>query len=239
MKKSILYLLLPFLLAFMPVVPLRADVTTADGRVLTEAQMDSLRLTSDFVIASVCVADPTHWVDDVLGTNGHAFIRLKCPTFGMDFCFSYESESINDQLLRLLQGKLKMGMFCYETNDYIEDYRRWNRRVQEYKLNLPPEAKTRLWEIMDNHVTNQLNLKLDLEKRGCANSLEYFVEKALGKTTIVYDDQADRRMTCIPVNLVNAWLHASINGKPLLTYNRDLVEAEPATWWDTYIWPRH
>lgn len=237
--KPLQILIITFVFAIGLVAPAYADVTAADGTVYTEAQMDSLRLTPDFVTASVCIADPTHWLDDLLGTNGHAFIRLQCPTFDMDYCFSYESESVNNQFSRFLQGKLKMGMFRYTTNEYMEDYHRWNRRVREYTLNLPPEVETRLWEIMDNHVTNRLSLKLDLDKRGCANSLEYFVEKALGKTAIVYDEQADRRMTCIPVNLVNAWLHASVNGVPLLSYNKDLVEAEPATWWDTYIWPRH
>lgn len=200
----------------------------------TEAELDSLRQTEDFVTASICVADPTHWRDDILGTKGHAFIRLQCPTFGMDYCFSYETDSINQHLNRYFMGKLKMGMFCYPTDSYIEDYRVWNRAVHEYVLNLPPLVETRLWEVMDNHVTNKLSLKLDMDKRGCSNSLVYFLEKALAGTPIEYEDGVDLRMLCIPANLLTAWQHASVDGRPLLTYKGALVDAPPVTWWDVY-----
>ena len=54
------------------------------------------RLAPDFVLVSLCVADPVNWKDDALGTSGHAFLRMQCPTFGLDYCFSYEGENVND-----------------------------------------------------------------------------------------------------------------------------------------------
>ncbi|MBR1381854.1 MAG: hypothetical protein IJ554_05205, partial [Paludibacteraceae bacterium] len=53
------------------------------------------RLAPDFVKVSLCVADPTDYKDDALGTSGHAFLRMQCPTFGLDYCFSYEGENVN------------------------------------------------------------------------------------------------------------------------------------------------
>ena len=54
------------------------------------------RQAEDFVIVSLCVADPTDWKDDMLGVLGHAFIRLQCPVFDLDNCFSYECEPLED-----------------------------------------------------------------------------------------------------------------------------------------------
>ncbi len=144
------------------------------------------RLAPDFVLVSLCIADPTDWHDDVLGTTGHAFLRLQCPVFELDYCFSYEGENVNDNLYRYLSGDTKMGMFAVPTDEYIEDYRHWNRSVHEYRLQLPPEAEQRLWEIMDNHLTSGITLRQDLNKYGCAITAVRYVKRALNGTPIIY-----------------------------------------------------
>lgn len=144
------------------------------------------RLAPDFVLVSLCIADPTDYKDDVLGTSGHAFLRLQCPTFGLDYCFSYEGENVNDNLYRYLSGQTKMGMFAIPTDEYLQDYRKWNRSVHEYRLALPPEVEQRLWEIMDDHLTQGIVLRQDLNKYGCAITVVRYVKKALGDIPIVY-----------------------------------------------------
>ena len=144
------------------------------------------RLAPDFVLVSLCVADPTDQSQDYLGITGHAFLRLQCPTFGLDYCFSYESEKIKGQLWDYLTGKLKMGMFAVPTDEYIEDYRIWKRAVHEYRINMPPEAEQRLWEQMDNHMLSEQEMQMDLVKFGCTNTLLRYVERALLPDTIAY-----------------------------------------------------
>lgn len=154
------------------------------------------RLAPDFVLVSLCVADPTDYKDDALGTSGHAFLRLQCPIFGLDYCFSYEGERVNDNLYRYLSGQTKMGMFAIPTNEYLEDYRQWNRSVHEYRLSMPPEAEQRLWEIMDDHITNGITLRQDLNKYGCAITVVRYVKQALAETPIIYaSDEALSQMT--------------------------------------------
>ena len=145
------------------------------------------RLAPDFVKVSLCVADPTDASQDALGTSGHAFLRLQCPTFNHDYCFSYEGENVNDNLYRYLSGQTKMGMFAIPTDEYLQDYRNWNRSVHEYALALPPEAEIRLWEIMDNHLTPGITLRQDLNKYGCAITVVRYIKQALGDTPIEYD----------------------------------------------------
>jgi len=144
------------------------------------------RLAEDFVRVSMCIADPTEFKDDALGVVGHAFLRLKCDYYNLDYCFSYEGERVNYDIMKYLLGQTKMGMFAYPTNEYLEDYRKWNRSVHEYFLDLPPEAETRLWEIMDNHLAKAGSLKHDLYKYGCAITIVHFVKQALNGVQIQY-----------------------------------------------------
>ena len=172
------------------------DLTVAE-RNAAQGFNDTIdRLAPDFVLVSLCVADPTEYHQDALGTSGHAFLRMQCPVFGLDNCFSYEGENVNDNLFRYISGQTKMGMFAYKTDEYLEDYRKWNRAVHEYRLALPPEAEQRLWEIMDNHTTNKVSLRHDLNKYGCAITVVRYVKKALEGMPIVYAQDVEmERMT--------------------------------------------
>lgn len=184
MKRVILNIL--FLAFALTTVGQKQELSVAERNAQMGFNDTINRLAEDFVFVSLMVADPTDWRDDVLGVQGHAFLRLQCPVFDLDYCFSYESESVNTQLFKYAQGKLKMGMFAIPTNEYLQDYWKWNRAVHEYRLNLPPEAETRLWEIMDNKLSRGLSMKLDLSRRGCAISAVHFVKAALQDIPIVY-----------------------------------------------------
>lgn len=192
------------------------------------------RTADDFVTVSLCVADPTNFRDDVLGVYGHAFLRLQCPVFDLDYCYSYEGERVNGQLIRYMLGKLKMGMYAIPTQEYVEDYRKWNRAVHEYVLSLPPDADQRLWEIMDNHLMEGTDLVLDLGERGCSSSAADNVVRALRPYSIRYTEKTEKLDFRIPARLAEVWQKATLNGKPFAVYVGDLVEAESPTWWD--IW---
>lgn len=180
-----IYLFTALLLCLAPICAWAQD---ENENAQTEFTDSVNRLAPDFVTASICLADPTDWRDDLMGELGHAFIRLQCPTFALDYCFSYESESSNDNIIRLLQGDLKMGLFAAPTDEYLSFYRKCNRAVHEYELNLPSEAELRLWEIMDNHISGGLRLPLDLGKHGCTQTLVEYVTQALDTTQIHYDE---------------------------------------------------
>ena len=189
MKSKVLVILLTFLA--LPLMADEAPLSVAE-RNAQQGFNDTIdRLAPDFVTVSLCIADPTTAREDALGTSGHAFLRLQCPVFNLDYCFSYEGERVNDNLYRYLSGQTKMGMFAIPTAEYLEDYRRWNRSVHEYQLALPPDAEQRLWEIMDNHITNGISLRQDLNKYGCAITVVRFVKQALAGIPIVYAPDED------------------------------------------------
>ena len=125
------------------------------------------RTDPNFVTASLLVMSPG---DELYSCAGHSCIRLECPKFNLDYCFSYESESVKERVLSFFMGKLKMGMFAVPTADWLKMYRDIGRGITQYRLNLPPDAKQRLWKLLDGKVSEGPNLPYDYLERGCAQS---------------------------------------------------------------------
>ena len=78
------------------------------------------RTDPNFVTASLMIAGPG---EELFSCAGHAFIRLECPKFNLDYCFSYESEPIPDKVFSFFAGRLKMGMFAVPTEEFLKTYR--------------------------------------------------------------------------------------------------------------------
>ena len=164
----------------------KTSATEAEASKTAQSLPEPDRSAEDFVHVSLCIADPTDQSQDYLGITGHAFLRLQCPYYGLDYCFSYESEKLKGQLWDFMTGRLRMGMFAIPTDEYLEDYRRWQRAVHEYRITMPPVAEQRLWEQMDNHMLKEQDMQMDLVRFGCTNTLLRYVERALLPDTITY-----------------------------------------------------
>lgn len=121
----------------------------------------------NFVTASLLIMSPGN---ELYSCAGHSCIRLECPTFNLDYCFSYESESVKEKVLTFFLGKLKMGMFAVPTEEWLKMYADVGRGITQYRLNLPPDAKQRLWKILDEKVAEGSALPYDYLERGCAQS---------------------------------------------------------------------
>ena len=125
------------------------------------------RTDPNFVKASLLIMSPG---DELYSCAGHSCIRLECPKFNLDYCCSYESESVKDKIFTFFMGKLKMGMFAVPTAEWLKMYKDVGRGITQYRLNLPPDAKQRLWRLMDEKVAEGPNLPYDYLERGCAQS---------------------------------------------------------------------
>lgn len=130
----------------------------------------------DFITASLCIADPGTILYSCVG---HAFIRMQCPTYDMDLCFSSESDGIEDKFTSYLLGNLKMGMLRFKTSDFLQYFAEENRGVTEYVLNLSPQVKQNLWRILDNRFENGKNSPFDYINHGCAMECQDCLDEAL------------------------------------------------------------
>ena len=141
------------------------------------------RLDPDFVEAYLVVADPGSAEYSVLG---HCAIRLVCKDFGLDYVFSYESEDVRQRTLAYFAGDLQMGMMYIPIAEYCAGYAKQGRGVRQYRLNLPPIVKQRLWQLLDKEATRNTTMPYDYYHKGCTNSCVRFVNVALGGIPIEY-----------------------------------------------------
>lgn len=117
--------------------------------------------------ASILICGPS---DTLYGAAGHAAIRVQSSECELDAVYSYEGEQISHNIIRFFLGRLKMGMFAFPTQDFIEEYRREGRGIWEYPLNLSPQAKSRLWNMLDERIAEGASLSYDYIYRGCAQT---------------------------------------------------------------------
>lgn len=141
------------------------------------------RTADDFVTVSLVVCDP---YKVLYSTLGHAALRLQCPTYGLDYVFSYESENVRDKIGTFLKGDLKMGMYAFPTDLFLAIYGGAGRGVKEYAINLSPLQKQELWKIMDRHVAEGANIPYDYFHKGCAKSVVQVMHEAIGYRAIHY-----------------------------------------------------
>lgn len=147
------------------------------------------RLADDFVTVSLVVCDP---YEVLYSTLGHAALHLQCPIFNLDYIFTYESENVREKIWTFLRGNLRMGMYALPPDVFLEMYRETGRGVREYTLNLSPAQKQKLWEVMDKHVAEGINLPYDYFHRGCAKSVVRVMREAIGPNAIHYAPWSDK-----------------------------------------------
>lgn len=122
----------------------------------------------NFVKASLVVIGPGN---EFFGCAGHSGLRLECPKFKLDNCFTCESESIRENPFRFVMGNLKMGMLAVPTADFLKLYEDLGRRATQYPLTLPPDVKQRLWKIMDEKVQQGTCLHYDYIRYCCVQTV--------------------------------------------------------------------
>lgn len=140
------------------------------GSVFAAEEFDASvdRNAPDFIRASILIAGPA---ESLYGSAGHAAIRLQCAHYSLDEVFSYESEKISDRIVTFFMGRLKMGMFAVPFVEYIADYEKEGRFVREYPLALSPQAKVRLWKLLDDRVAEGTDIPYDYVRKGCAQAV--------------------------------------------------------------------
>ena len=142
--------------------------TTAWGQEPDEAALDSLRQRDDFVTASLLVSTPG---EKAYSAYGHCVVRMECPTFDLDYCFSFElytDDTLSDYL-RFLSGQTKAGFLAHKTGDYLQRCKDEGRGVTQWTLNLNPLQKQELWRRLDNNMMEGLSQHFDFLFHNCTS----------------------------------------------------------------------
>lgn len=113
---------------------------------------DSIKVlpdSSNFVTASLVIAEPLHALYSVFG---HATLRMECPSFGLDYVFTFESDPNIGTFMTGIAGKAKAKYVAVPTDTFIRDTRLAGRGLKQYKLNLTHHEKQELWRLLDEEM---------------------------------------------------------------------------------------
>ena len=142
--------------------------TTAWGQAEDDAALDSLRQRDDFVTASLLVSTPG---EELYSALGHCVVRKECPTFDLDYCFSFETytdKTLGDYL-RFLSGQTLSGFRAHKTIDYMQRCKDEGRGVTQWTLNLTPKQKQELWRRLDDNMMEGLSQHFDYSFHNCTS----------------------------------------------------------------------
>lgn len=141
---------------------------TLKGQPAEGGQVDSLRMRDDFITASLLVTTPG---PNLYSSLGHTVVRMECPHFGLDYCFSFQSsgEQKPTSFFSFLSGQQPAGFLGLKTADYMSVSQMEGRGVVQYTLNLNPIQEQELWRCLDNNIMEGLSSHFDFVMHNCTS----------------------------------------------------------------------
>jgi len=140
---------------------------------------------TDFVTASILVVSPGR---EPYATAGHCALRMECPSHGLDYCFTYETDINEDLFLRFLSGKTQGGLYVVPTTRYLRDYSREGRGVTAYAMNLTLQEKKELWRSLDEELPLGLYKPFDFFRHNCTTMIYEKVLSVMNEEYVVGRD---------------------------------------------------
>ena len=131
---------------------------------------------SNFVTASLLIAEPLHALYSVFG---HATLRMECPSYGLDYVFTFESDPNFGTFMTGIAGKAKAKYVAVPTDTFIRDTRMEGRGLKQYRLNLTHHEKQELWRLLDQELAAGDYRNFNLLTDNCLTSSILNVERSL------------------------------------------------------------
>lgn len=156
------------------------------GAEFADAREPVISDSTDFIKASLMVGEPSQ--THIQSVFGHAFLRMQCPSMGLDFCFSMESgnyEGFRD----ICVGNYPNRLAVVPTEDYLKVFLDEGRWVREYPLDLTLHEGQRLWQLLDETSMAGDSPYHDYFHHGCSQEIMRFLTQCLDGQ-LVYGERA-------------------------------------------------
>lgn len=88
--------------------------------------------------------------DEIYSYFGHSAIRIYDPVMGIDHVFNYGvfSFAAPNFIWRFIKGETDYMLYGYQMNTFMDDYRQDQRSVYEQVLNIPADARQKLFNAL-------------------------------------------------------------------------------------------
>ena len=139
---------------------------------------------SNFVTASMIVASPGEAIYSQLG---HSALRMECPRYRLDYCFSFEEEPGMGGIMKFFLGKTDAHMMAVPTAKFLNSFKKEGRQVKQYPLNLTLHEKQELWRLLDNDYVDEDMRKFNFLQNNCSSVSLLAVENVVVDETIDFN----------------------------------------------------
>lgn len=133
---------------------------------------------------------------ELYSTFGHSAIRIKDPAYG-DIVFNYGTFSFDQPnfYLRFARGRLLYRLSVESFRNFEEFYTYENRSITEQELNLTPEQKQKLYDLLaENYLPENREYKYHFFYDNCSTRIRDIIEKALNnEVSYLYPDTAGKK----------------------------------------------
>ena len=136
---------------------------------------------SNFVTASMIVSSPGEAVYSQLG---HVALRMECPRYRLDYCFSFEEEPGIGGIVKFFLGKTHAHMMAVPTDRFLAGFKQEGRRVKQYTLALTNREKQELWRLLDNDYVDEEQRNFNFLENNCSSVSLAAVENVVVDETI-------------------------------------------------------
>lgn len=131
---------------------------------------------SNFVTASIIVASPG---EELYSQLGHSAIRMECPSYDLDYCFSFEEEPGLAGIIKFFTGKTEAHTFAVPTAAHLGYMAQDGRQVRQYTLNLTLHEKQELWRLLDSDYVSPELRHFNFLQNNCTSVSIFSIENAL------------------------------------------------------------
>ncbi len=140
---------------------------------------------SNFITASMIISSPGN---AIYAQVGHVALRMECPRYHLDFCFSFEEEHGTIGVLKCFFGKTYARIIAMPTDQFIERFKIKGRQTMQYTLNLNLREKQELWRRLDNDLVDETVRHFNLLQNNCLLVACQSVKAAMEKEKIIIND---------------------------------------------------
>lgn len=151
---------------------------------VVKAQSVQIADSANFVRASVMIASPDY--GRTQSSFGHMFLRMECPSAGLDYCFSFES-AYAPGVFSIFTGNYNVRLVRVNSNEYMRTYADELRMITSYPLNLRLPEEQRLWKRLDEIHAMGDYPEHDYFHHGCSQELMNIITEIVDGR-IVYDE---------------------------------------------------
>lgn len=113
---------------------------------------------------------------------GHALIRMECPSAGLDFVFTFETDGDRSVWENFFYGSQGM-VVAVESDRFLRDIAGEMRGVAAFRLNLSPSQKQKLWQELDALIARPA-VNFNLRQQNCMSEMLAAVNTAIYPDTI-------------------------------------------------------